>query len=345
VGAYLPNILHKKEETPMHTTSSGYKNYNHLTLVDRIKIECYSEKKLTQTEIAAAVGCSQSTVSRELRRNQPLKNKVRYNAEKAHSRSSERKFNAAKKEHLDNLLIREYVHEKITIGWSPEQIAGRIQTDRPGLKTNYESIYLYIYKNCPDLIQYLPKRHRKRKKRGMKNTNRVGKILNRVSIEERPEIVNLRSRIGDLEIDTLGSRKSKQCVQVIVDRKTRYTIINLLKDKSTNEMMNKAIESLEKMSPEMRKTITFDNGTENAGHQRLKEELGMETYFCNPYHSWEKGTVENTIGIVRRTFPKSTNFSNVKEEELKKLENQMNNRPRKCLNFMTSLEVMKLCTS
>jgi len=95
----------------------------------------------------------------------------------------------------------------------------------------------------------------------------------------------------------------------------------------------------------MRKTITFDNGTENAGHMRLKTELGINTYFCNPYHSWEKGTVENMIGLIRRKFPKSTNFSTVNNEKLKELEVQLNNRPRKCLNYMTPIEIMKLCTS
>lgn len=329
----------------MPQTLLGYKNYSHLTLNDRIRIETLTHLGISQTEIAAAVGCSQSTVSRELRRNQPPKNKVKYNAEKAHQRSSERKYNAAKKMHLNNPLIRKYVHEMIVIGWSPEQIAGRIKIDYPGLKTNYESIYLYIYKEKTELIQYLPKRHRKRKKRGLKVKNRVGKILNRISIDERPEIVNTRSRVGDLEIDTLGSRKSKKCVQVIVDRKTHYVHINLLENKSTEEMMDKARRSLEKLPPEFRRTITFDNGTENAGHMKLKTELGIETYFCHPYHSWEKGTVENTIGIIRRVFPKSTNFSNVTDEELKELEKKLNNRPRKCLNFMTSNEVMKLCTS
>jgi IS30 family transposase len=328
----------------MLQTLSGYKNYSHLTHDDRIRIELLSHLNKTQTEIAAAVGCSQSTVSRELKRNQPPKNKVKYNAEQAHQRSDERKLNAAKKQRLKTPFIQEYVHDKIKIGWSPEQIAGRIQLEYPDLKTNYESIYQYIYNDRIDLIPYLPKRHRKRKKRGLKVKNRVGKIPNRISIDERPEIVNKRIRTGDLEIDTMGSRKAKQCLQVIVDRKTHYTNINILKDKSANEMMDKAIESLGKMPAEFKRTITFDNGTENAAHMRLKE-IGIETYFCHPYHSWEKGTVENTIGLIRRVFPKSTNLSRVSKEQVKKLENELNNRPRKCLNFRTANEVMKLCTS
>ncbi|MDV0447773.1 hypothetical protein MsAg5_16870 [Methanosarcinaceae archaeon Ag5] len=204
----------------MNQTISEYKKYSHLTLNERIRIETFSRLGVSQSEIAAAIGRSQSTISRELRRNQPPKNKVKYNAEKAHERYSDRILNAAKKEHLKNPEVRKYVHEKIVIGWSPEQIAGRIQIEMEGLKTNYESIYQYIYNVCPKLIQYLPKRHRKRKKRGMKNKTRVGKILNRISIDERPVIVNDRIRVGDLEIDTFGSRKSKQCGQIIVDRVT-----------------------------------------------------------------------------------------------------------------------------
>jgi IS30 family transposase len=328
----------------MLQTLSEYKTYKHLTLEDRIRIEVLLFLNKTQAEIAAAVGCSQSTVSRELKRNQPPKNKVKYKGEKAHQRSEERKQNAAKKERLKNPFIREYVHDKIKNGWSPEQIAGRIQLDYPGIKINHESIYLYIYKERTDLIQYLPRRHRRRKKRGLKVKNRVGKIPNRISIDERPEIVNARIRTGDLEIDTMGSRKAKQCLQVIVDRKTRYTHINLLKDKSANEMMDKAIESLETMPSEFKRTVTFDNGTENTAHMRLKE-LGIDTFFCHPYHSWEKGTVENTIGLIRRVLPKSTNLSKVSKEQVKELEKKLNNRPRKCLNFMTAIEVMKLCTS
>lgn len=328
----------------MLQTSLGYKNYKHLTLNDRIRIDILSNLNKTQTEIAAAIGCSQSTVSRELRRNQPPKNKVRYNAEKAHQRSNNRKYNAAKKERLKNLTIRNYVEDKIRLGWSPEQIAGRINLEYPKLKTNYESIYLYIYNERNDLIKHLPKKHRKRMKRGLKNKNRIGKIPFRISIDDRPEIVNERIRIGDWEIDTVGSRKSKKCLQVMVERVTRYTIINFLDNKSTTEMMDKAIQSLKKFPAELRKTMTFDNGTENAAHTRLHK-LGFETFFCHPYHSWEKGTVENTNGIIRRFFPKSTNFSAITIEEVKSVEYRINNRPRKCLNFMTSYEVMKLCTS
>ncbi|WNY25207.1 IS30 family transposase IS4351 [Methanolapillus millepedarum] len=286
-------------------------------MAERIQISIYSHSGKTQTEIAAALGRSQSTVSRELRRNQPPKNTVKYNAQKAHERSTQRKLNAAKKERLKDPVIKDYAHDKIRLGWSPEQIAGRINIDLPGKQTNYETIYLHLYQERTDLIQYLPKRHRKRKKRGLKIKNRVGKIPDRISIDERPEVVNERSRAGDLEIDTVWSRRSSACLQVIVDRVTHFTWINLLKDKSAMEMVDKAIQCLKDLPPELRRTITFDNGTENAAHRKLKEILDIDTYFCHPYHSWEKGTVENTIGIIRRIFPKSTDFSKVTVEQIK----------------------------
>ncbi|WNY26561.1 IS30 family transposase ISCARN114 [Methanolapillus ohkumae] len=246
---------------------------------------------------------------------------------------------------MKDRYIRRYVHEKLKNRWTPEQIAKRISMDYPNLKTNYESIYRYIYSVGKELIQYLPRHHRIRRKRGKESKKHEGKISNRVSIEDRPEFVNLRIRVGDFEIDTLGSQKSKSCLQVIVDRVTRYTWINLLNDKSAHEMMEKAIATLKQLDPAFRKTITFDNGTENAAHMRLKDELDIDTYFCHTYSSWEKGTVENTIGIIRRIFPKSTNFSLISIKQVKELEEWLNNRPRKCLNFMTPLEVMKLCTS
>ncbi|WNY23100.1 IS30 family transposase ISMae39 [Methanimicrococcus hongohii] len=228
-----------------------------------------------------------------------------------------------------------YVREQIKMGWSPEQISGRIKKDKPGLKTNYESIYQYIYKVEQNLIGCLARRHRRRKKRGLKKERRIGKIPDRVSIEDRPKIVDERSEFGHWEIDTVVSRESKACLMVAVERKSRFMIIRKLNDKSTKEMMDKAIEFFKTLPENMRKTITFDNGTENAGHMRLKDELNMDTYFCRPYHSWEKGTVENSIGLIRRQCPKKTNFAYVSIEELDKLEKQINNRPRKCLNYMT----------
>jgi len=197
------------------------KHYKHLTENDRYKIEFLLFWAATQIMIAAAIGCAQSTISREIRRNRPFKNNVKYKHKAAQRRADQRKWNAAKKELLKDPVIRKYVHEKIKAGWSPEQIAGRLPIDHPGLKTNYESIYLYIYKVATDLIKCLPKRHRKRNKRGLKKETRVGKIPFRNSIDERPEIVNMRGRIGDWEIDTIVSRKSKFCLQVMIERYTR----------------------------------------------------------------------------------------------------------------------------
>ena len=318
------------------------KQYNHFSFEEREILAVELAQGKTKKEIAEMLGRSPSTISREIWRNASFVRK-NYLASHADKRSEFRKKRSHLKDRLKTQEIREYVHEKLKDGWTPELIAGRIGMEISGAKTNHESIYLYIYHDKPSFIKYLPRGHRKRHKRGLKKGKRISKIPNRTSIDDRPEIINNRARRGDWEADTMVSRQSSSVLVVLRERVTQFTFIRKVKNKSAEETKNAIIKMLKNLPEGLRKSITYDNGTENALHEEVARTLNLETYFCNPYHSWEKGSVENTNGLIRRYLPKKTDFSLISDIEIRKIENALNNRPRKSLGFSTPYETLKNC--
>jgi IS30 family transposase len=202
-------------------------------------------------------------------------------------------------------------------------------------KTNYETIYQWIYNDRKDLIPFLTKSHRIRQKRGSAKQKRCPKILNRTMIDKRPDYVNLRCEIGHWEIDTVISRKSKAAIMVLAERRTRYVIIKKILAKTAYLMHNATVKSLINYPANIRHSITYDNGTENTLYELTNKVLGTKSYFCNPYHGWEKGTVENIIGIIRRFYPKKTDWENITQWGLNKIARFINNRPMKLLGFKT----------
>jgi IS30 family transposase len=158
-------------------------------------------------------------------------------------------------------------------------------------------------------------------------------------IDKRPDYINLRSEIGHWEIDTAISRKSKAAIMVLVERRTRFVIIKKLLAKTAYCMHNATVKSLRNFPSRIRRSITYDNGTENTLHEYTNNVLGTESYFCNPYHSWEKGTVENVIGIIRRFYPKKTDWNNISQWDLNKVARFINNRPMKLLGFKSPYQV------
>ena len=317
------------------------KNYNHFSFEERELLALELAKNKTQKEIATLLGRNPSTISREINRNGSYVRK-NYLASHADKRSRERKLRSHAKDRLKEKRIRDYTTNKLKIGWTPEIIAGRISQELPGAKTNHESIYLFIYKDAPNLAKYLPRSGRKRQKRQEK-TGKRSRIPNRISITERPEIINNRLRVGDWEADTMVSRQSSSILVVLRERVTQVTRILKLPNKTAIETKKAIIRILQEYPPELRLSITFDNGTENALHEEIASKLKLQTYFCQPYHSWEKGSIENTNGLIRRYLPKKTDFSLISDKEIQMIEQALNNRPRKSLNFRTPLEALKDC--
>lgn len=315
--------------------------YTQLSLTEREKISIFKAQNKSIRVIAKELGRHPSTISRELRRNAPLVYKGYYLGHKADERFKERQSKAHKRKRLKNDSIRQYADEKLAIGWSPEQIAGRISKDIAGLSISPEAIYQYLYKERRELVQYLPRHHKKRQKRGHSRKHRKSHIPNRVSIDERPQHIENRKQIGHWEADTIISRQSKSSLAVLVERKSRVTVIEKLQQKTAQEIKTTTIERLGVLPQKLRKSITYDNGSENTEHEAINTELSTTSYFCNPYHSWEKGTVENTVGLIRRFFPKKTDFSQVINDDIELVEFLLNTRPRKCLNYCTPLEIIE----
>jgi IS30 family transposase len=228
-------------------------------------------------------------------------------------------------------------------GWTPEGIAGRLPLDLPGLTTNYESIHVWIYTERRDLIPYLVRGHKKRHTRPWGKKSRVSKIPNRVDITERPSQVDLRTVAGHWEVDTVVSRESKACVAVLVERKTRFFIVILMKDKTASAMHEAVAVALKGLPAGLRKTLTYDNGLENVLHELTNRALGVQSYFCKPYHSWEKGSIENRNGILRRYFPKKYDWRLTTQKKIDKVVRKINEMPMKCLGFKTPAEVFAKC--
>ena len=320
-------------------TSESINKYSHLTLKEREEIAIGLENGLNQREIASALNRAPSTISREIRRNRSSIRGVKYRATWAQFQTNERKKNSHNKVRIPNKRLRRFIQKQLKKGYSPEIIAVMASEKNERWKTNYETIYQWIYNDRKDLIPFLTKSHKIRRKRGAAKQKRCPKIQNRTMIEKRPDYVNLRCEIGHWEIDTAISRKSKAAIMVLVERRTRYVIIKKLKAKTAYFMHNATVKSLKNYPEYIRQSITYDNGTENTLHELTNKVLGTKSYFCNPYHSWEKGTVENIIGIIRRFYPKKTDWKNISQWDLNKISRFINNRPMKLLGFKTPYQV------
>ena len=290
--------------------------------------------------IAKQIGRSHTTVNSELKRNsRPHTDLYGYIPELADQMAAHRKQSASRRPRLKNEKIRKYVHEKLALRWSPEQIEAAIVNDLPNCSISYEAIYQYIYSDYREAIPLLARKHKKRYPRQGSRKRRCPAIKNRTAIDKRPDNVDQRQIFGHWESDSIVSQQSESAINVLVERVSRKVSINKLKNKTASITRKIIIDTLKPLPEQARCSITFDNGGENADHEKINEELGTNSYFCKPYHSWEKGAVENMNGLIRCYIPKKTNLDTVTEEQLKIIENQLNNRPRKCLGFRTPNQV------
>lgn len=308
------------------------KNYRHFSSDERLELAILLKKGYSLRDIADALGRSPSSVSRELQKNgvngvyDPQKAK-----QKARTRRLYSKYQGMKIR--ENPVIERYIHEKMKRYWSPERIAGRLQRDY-GISITHKTIYKYLYHTAAgdSLCKYLTyKQHRRRKRRDHSAWGEI--IKNRVFIDARPAVINTRQRFGDFEADTMGApRDRKETLTVMRERMSRY----LLADKVPQ--MKYAMDGYKNLVTDVPVlSVTYDNGPENARYQ----ELGIPTYFCHPYSSWEKGSVENGIGRIRRFIPKKANLANYTPENIRAIIDCINNMPMKCLAFRTPKEVFE----
>lgn len=315
------------------------KKYKQLGIEERERIIIMKTDGKSLRDIGKALGRSHATIVRELKRNAAPVHKGYYLPHKADERAKVRKREAGERERLKELAIRTYVKRKMKKGWSPEQIAGRWSKHHPHCTISHEAIYQYVYAEKVELIGYLPRRHKKRHVKGHSRKHKASHIPNRIAITERPAAANDRTQFGHWESDSMVSRVSKPALCVQNERKSRYTKITKLARKTAKLSRIAINRRLAHHPQEARLSITYDNGSENVEHEAVNATLGTKSYFCAPYHSWEKGSVENTCGLIRRYIPKKANIADITPEQIRKIERSLNNRPRKCLGYNTPAEV------
>jgi len=306
--------------------------YTQLTCEERYQIKALLDIECSRTEIAQCLGVHKSTISRELHRNCGQRG---YRPKQAHEKALERR--SQKVQHTINLEMWKVVEERLCLDWSPEQISGwlkkhQLQTISP------ERIYQYIYadkRTGGTLYKHLRCQKKRRKRYG--KYDRRGTIPARRSIEERPEVVGLRERLGDWESDTIIGKGHQGALVTLTERNSRFTLVRKVAQKSA-ELVAQAIIDLLSWVQHL-ETITSDNGKEFAAHQKISKELLIDFYFSHPYASWERGTNENTNGLIRQYLPKTRNLTTVTAQEEAMIMDRLNLRPRKCLDFSTPFEV------
>lgn len=325
------------------------RKYRRLSLKERIKIETLLEEKGSKIFIAKHLKRARSTIGREINKwvERPG---VKYNAELAHWYSVDTNANKRTRDKISlNSRLKIYVYRGLLKGWSPEQISGRIKLDYPNdtiMTISHEAIYMHIY-NYPQarlnkkLIALLP--YQKSRRRSIKGSKkRKGKIKDAVSIDLRPKYIEDRTEVGHWEGDTMIGVRHASAIGTIVERKIRYTLIIKLKNRKSATVRKGFAKELKRLNTNLRRTLTYDNGLEMAEHKELTKQTGVQVYFAHPYSAWERGTNENTNGLIRRYFPKKTDFNKITEKELKIVQDKLNNRPRKILGYRTPEELMAL---
>jgi IS30 family transposase len=301
-------------------------------------IEDLIQEGKTRNYIVDKLSRDKSTISRELARNKNG-NGV-YNAEHADALSR----NRCKRDKFRKFTgsVESIIEDKLIDHWSPEQISAYLR-DQENVYISHELIYQYLAfdrKQGGRLHKLLPHRGDKYKKRNLKTQRRVWKEAKpRKSIEDRPSSVTEKTEIGHWEGDTVESKGHQGGIGTFVDIKSKFLVIRRVEDKSSLEMKNAVLAGF-KNYPGIVKTFTFDNGTEFALHDQIEKELDAEVYFSHPYSPWERGLNENTNGLIRKFYPKGTDFSQVTDEEILRVQNLINDRPRKSLNYKTPKEVL-----
>jgi transposase, IS30 family len=313
--------------------------YNQLSLEERCKIAELRKAGHSLQQIAAALDRAPSSISRELRRNRGAQ--VGYKPVYAQEQAAARRWRGSRLER--NAELRDLVLDRLGSGWSPEQIAGRLGRTKARTRISHESIYRFIYAqirrtNDGSWRHYLP---RAKYKRGRRRSGRSADSLikGRVSIALRPAEVKRRRTFGHWEADLMLFAAPGQAVLVSQERKSRAVLSARQPGKAALPTAQRLAAWFEAIDPKLRKTITFDNGTEFAQHLILGK-LGIQTFFCDPHSPWQKGTVENTIGRLRRFLPRNTDISTIDDDAFNACIAAYNNTPRKCLAFQTPAEVL-----
>ncbi|MCG8317295.1 MAG: IS30 family transposase [Pseudomonadales bacterium] len=314
------------------------KNYTQLTLEERYLLGHYKSKNTSISEIARILGRDKATISREIKRNSCHRTDGAYRPTKADARAKARRGKSRRYWHYTKQEWK-LVIDKIKELWSPEQISIRFKKKKT-LNISHETIYRYIWedkRHGGSLYKYLRQAKKLRRKRHNSKDSR-GRKAGKLMIEVRPKHIEYRRNIGHWEIDTVMGKGSKDCIVTIVERMSGYTLIGKLNDRTT-DTLNKRTIALIDAHIDRFETITADNGTEFNQYENIEEKTGVTFYFANPYHSWERGTNENTNGLIRQYLPKGESMASLTQAKCNAIAKKLNQRPRKRLNGLTPEEV------
>lgn len=323
------------------------KKNSRLTHKERVQIQTLLNENKSKAYIAKTLNRARSTISREV--NKWVQEKEdSYDADLAQWLAKDDYLN---KRNLDKIstysLLKFFVYKGLLSNWTPEQISGRLKELYPNdsiMSISHEAIYRHIYTRPQaslnkKLIKLLV-RKKTRRRPPKKRRGTGSKIINQVSIDNRPKHIELRQEVGHWEGDLVIGKNHKSAIGTIVERKSRYTIIIKLKSKKADEVAKMFSKKLNQLNPLFKKTMTYDNGIEMARHEKITRKTGMKIYFAHPYSSWERGTNENTNGLIRRYLPKGTDFNQINKKQLMIIQEKLNNRPRKIIGFKTPKEIM-----
>jgi len=321
--------------------------YKHFSVEEREKIQQGLWEKKSYRAIAAELWRSASSVSREIRRTFPGIGR-RYSPRLAHERALEHRTHRGRKDRLKNDSLRDYVVSRLKLGWSPEQIAATAK-DAVGASISYEAIYQFVYARVSkasnltyahqeDLRPYLPRHRRQRMHKGLRKPYRIDKGP-LPSIDARPKEAKERIYVGHWEDDSIVSRASPDRLKTINELVSGTVFIARAEDGTAAETNRVVADRMKAVPHPWRKTITCDRGSENMGYKALQKELHMKIYFAHAYHSWERGSNENLNGLIRRFFPKKTDFRKITDADIRLVERLLNSRPRKRLGWKTPYQV------
>jgi IS30 family transposase len=325
------------------------RHFTQLSIEEREEIQVLLAEGYSRRAIAERLGRNHSSIVRELQKSRSFITK-RYTPRLAQERTHLMRQARGRRTRLKNKRIRTYVEEKLRLKWSPEQIAGRLPRDHPRQHISHEAIYQYIYSRVEregwgvkvrgeDLRPYLRRSHKRRRRKNVPYPSKQGQIRNRTSIEQRPQYIEKRRQLGHWEGDSMVSKQSSAGLNSLVERATGFTKLKKLGDGGAVATTTAVTQQLAPLPEHLRRTLTTDNGKENANHEVITAHLKMRWYFCHAYASHERGTNENTNGLVRDYFPKKTDFALIPDERIQDVEDLLNDRPRKRLKYKTPREV------
>ena len=309
--------------------------YSHLSLEERCRLRSLMEMGFSVGEIARRLGRHRSTIHREVVRNRCID---AYRPDSADRRAWARKLRGSKIERSTDL--RACIEDRLAMGWSPQQIAGRMELENAEHGVSAECIYRHVYSPVgrrTGLPRQLAQRKAKRGRR-RRNGRREPSIPNRVPIHQRPTKAHLRGEFGHWEGDLMHFRCQRDILLTLQERKSRLTLAHRLRSKDADVTADAISRELSRLPARARRTITYDNGGEFARHEAVTEAIGLRAFFCDPHSPWQRGGIENANGLLRRDMPRKTRLSDYTDDDVDDVIWNLNSTPRKCLGYRTPIE-------